>query len=46
MEGDGRVKEGRVEDQEDQGTLKQQGGVPTASFYLFLVILAFLLALP
>ena len=32
MEGDGRVKEGRAEDQEDQGTLKQLGGVPPASF--------------
>ena len=34
MEGDGRVKEGRAEDQEDQGTLKQLGGVPPASFIL------------
>ena len=32
MEGDGWVKEGRAEDQEDQGTLKQLGGVPPTSF--------------
>jgi hypothetical protein len=42
MERDGRVKEGRAEDQEDQGFLKQLGGSPCL-FYPSLVLLAFLL---
>jgi len=45
MEGDGRVKEGRAEDKDVQGVLKQLGGSPCL-FYPSLVLLAFLLALP